>query len=110
VATGLIVAWLRHGLQHHWRSFASWEQFFGYWFIHTIGVAVFTVFAAAAIIGTHKFFIGAKWKDSDGGDVVAFYVVMTVLIGAIFVAVVANSVPSDDDSFLTPMFDSLPAR
>jgi hypothetical protein len=95
VITGLVVAWARYGLQHHWKSFASWEQFFWYWFIHTIGVGAFTIFAAAAIIATHDFFTGAKWKDDQ--EVMAFYVVMTVLIGAIFIAVIANRTPSDDE-------------
>jgi hypothetical protein len=46
---------------------------------------------SAAIISTHDFFVATKWKDGGGVDVLGFYAVMTVLIGAIFVAVVANS-------------------
>jgi len=64
VATGLIVSWVRHGLQHHWRGFGSWDSFFSWWFIHTIGVAVFSVFAAATIIGTHKRFLDDDWKGN----------------------------------------------
>jgi hypothetical protein len=98
IVTGLIVSWVRQGMQHHWHGFLSWESFFISWFIHTIGVSVFSAFAAAAIMGTHKFFVGAEFKD----DVqrVAFYVVMTVLVGALAIAVVANAPEVDDDARL----------
>lgn len=95
IVTGLIVSFVRQGIQHHWHGFASWESFLISWFIHTIGVSVFSAFAAAAIMGTHKFFLGDKW-EGDVGDVV-FYVVMTVLVGAFAIAVVANAPEVDDD-------------
>jgi hypothetical protein len=60
-----------------------------------LGVSVFSAFAAAAIMGTHKFFLGEEWKG-DVGEV-AFYVVMTVLVGAFAIAVVANAPGVDDD-------------
>jgi hypothetical protein len=98
VVTGLIVSWVRHGLQHHWHGYESWESFFSGWFIHTVGVSIFSAFAAATIIGTHKFFLDDEWK----GDInrVAFYVVMTVLVGAFAIAVVANAPETDDDAML----------
>jgi hypothetical protein len=98
IVTGLIVSWVRQGLRDHWHGFASWESFFISWFIHAIGVSVFSAFAAAAIMGTHKFFLGEEWKG-DVGEVV-FYVVMTVLIGAFAIAVVANAPVSDEDARL----------
>jgi hypothetical protein len=80
------------------RLFASWESFFTSWFIHTIGVSVFSVFAAATIMGTHKFFVG----DKHEGDIetLVFYVVMTVLIGAFAIGVVANAPIDDEDTRL----------
>jgi len=27
VFTGLVVSWVRQGLEHHWKWFASWEDF-----------------------------------------------------------------------------------
>jgi hypothetical protein len=98
IVTGLIVSWVRHGVQHHWHGYESWESFFSWWFIHTIGVSVFSVFAGAAIMGTHEFFLGEKWKGNVGD--VAFYVVMTVLVGAFAIAVVANAPISDEDARL----------
>jgi hypothetical protein len=62
------------------------------------------VFAAAAIMGTHKFFIGDAWKDDT--EKLVFYVVMTVLVGAFAVAIVANAPIDDEDTrlLLSPLF------
>jgi hypothetical protein len=76
-------------------GFASWESFFLSWFIYTVAVSVFSVFAAATIMGTHKFFLGDEWKGDN--ERVLFYVVMTVLVGAFAVALVANAPEPDDD-------------
>jgi hypothetical protein len=100
VITGLIVSWVRQGIQHHWHGFTSWESFFLSWFIHTIGVGIFSAFAAATIMGTHKFFLGDEWKDDI--ERVVFYEVMTVLVGAFAAALVANAPePDDDDAMLS---------
>ena len=83
VFTGLTVSWLRHGLDTHWKSFASWEQFF------------LSAFVAGAILAGHRFFLGSEFKDSY--DRLTFYIVMTLLVSAISVAVIANNAPSDLD-------------
>jgi hypothetical protein len=58
------------------------------------------VFAAATIMGTHKFFLGDEWKGDN--ERVLFYVVMTVLVGAFAVTLVANAPePDDDDAMLS---------
>lgn len=98
VVTALVVTWVRQGVQHHWHGFSSWEGFFISWFIHTIAVSLFSVFAAATLVGTHKFFLGDDYKG-DNEDLV-FYVVMTVLVGAFAIAVVANAPDVDDDAKL----------
>ena len=95
ILTGLIVSWVRHGLQHHWLGFDSWGDVFVSWFIHTLGVSIFSGFAAAAIMGAHKFFVGAECKEDM--ETLAFYVVMTVLLGAFAVAILANVRTVDDD-------------
>jgi hypothetical protein len=38
VVTGLVVAFVRHGVERHWKPWSSWEQFFGYWFIRSLVV------------------------------------------------------------------------
>jgi len=50
IFTGLVVAWVRHGLQYHWKAWDSWEDFFIAWFIHTMGVALLMAVSLAAII------------------------------------------------------------
>jgi hypothetical protein len=93
VFTGLVVAWVRQGLEHHWKSFASWEDFFLSWFIYTQVVALLAVFAGGAIIGTHRFFVGSEYGDDY--DKLIFYVVMTALISAIFIALIWHSALPD---------------
>jgi hypothetical protein len=97
IVTGLVVSWVRQGLQHQWHSFSSWESFFYAWFIHTIGVAIFSAVAGWLIMTTHKFFTGSEWKGD--AEEVAFCVVMTVLAGAVALALVAHWPLSEfDDS------------
>jgi hypothetical protein len=42
------------------------------------------------------FFVGTEWKDNNEGKL-AFYIMMTVLVGAFCIAAVALSPPHDDD-------------
>jgi hypothetical protein len=56
IITGLVVSQVRHGLEHHWKSWDTWEVFFAAWFINAFAVAVVTAVALAAITFTHKFF------------------------------------------------------
>lgn len=102
VFTGWVVTWVRQGVEHHWHGFSSWESFFLAWFIHTIGVSIFSVFAAASIVGTHKFFVGVERKEDM--ETLVFYVVMTVLVGALAIAVVANAPEVGDDARLAFSF------
>jgi hypothetical protein len=97
VFTGLVVSWVRHGIQYHWKAFPSWESFFGAWFIHSVALGLFTMFAAAAIFATQKFFVGSEWKRET--EELAFYIVMTVLVGALAVGFMANYQPSGDDEY-----------
>ena len=89
VFTGLVVSWVRQGLEHHWKWFASWEDFFLSWFIYTQVVAFLAVFAGVAIIATHRFFVGSEYGDDN--DQLIFYVVMTALVSAIFIAIIWHS-------------------
>lgn len=105
IFTGLVVAFVRHGLQTHWKAWDSWEDFFVAWFIHTLGVGVLVVASMAAIIYSHKFFLGYDKKEY--GRELTFYIVMTALVAAIGILVVANAPPSDnefDDSSSFVMF------
>ena len=97
IITGLAVAYVRHGLEHHWKSWDTWGDFFIAWFVYSFAVMLFTGIALAAIIYTHKFFLGYDKTDMQG---ITFYIVMTVLVGALFIWFIAmNWSPSDDDDF-----------
>jgi hypothetical protein len=92
LVTGLVVSWVAHGLDTHWKSFASWWQFFASWLIHTLGVAVLVAVVGGAIVGTHRFFLGSEHNGDHAK--LTFYVVMTVLVSAICVAIIAKGTPS----------------
>jgi hypothetical protein len=93
--TGLVVAYVRHGLRHHWKFWDSIGDFLGAWFIHTIGVALLMAAALAAIIYSHKFFLGYDRKEY--GREVTFYILMTILTAALGIIVVSHWPYSDDD-------------
>jgi hypothetical protein len=63
VFTGLVVAYVRQGLQHHWRLWGSIGDFLAAWLIHTFGVGILGAAAGAAIIYSHKFFLGYDKKE-----------------------------------------------
>jgi hypothetical protein len=92
--TGLVVAFVRHGVEEHWKPWRSWEQLFVYWFIHTIGLVLLTGVVLAAIVVSHRFFLGHQRPDYAD---VTFYILMTVLVGALGVVVLGHWAPSDDD-------------
>src|SRR5215469_15548472 len=92
LVTGLVVSWVTHGLQTQWGSFSSWRLFFGSWLIHTLGVVVLVAVVGAATVATHRFFLGSEHNGDHA--TLTFYVVTTVLIGAISVAFIARGAPS----------------
>ena len=92
---GLAVGYVRHGLATQWASWVSVEQFFGYWFIHTVALLLFTVISGAVILHTHEFFLGEKPKY-DIEDVI-FNVVMTVLLAVVAIYFVAHWTPTGND-------------
>lgn len=95
VFTGLVVAYVRQGLQHHWKLWDSIGDFVLAWVIHTMGVAVLMAAALAAIIYSHKFFLGYEKKEY--GRELTFYILTTILMAALGIAVVAHWPSSDGD-------------
>jgi hypothetical protein len=94
IITGLVVSQVRHGLDPHWK-WETWGDFFAACFFCTVGVAIFTAIALAAIIYTQEFFLGYDKKDTQG---LTFYIEMPVLLGALFIWFMAMTwSPSDDD-------------
>lgn len=95
IFTGLVVAFVRHGLQHHWKAWDLWEDFFLAWFFHTMAVALLMAASMAAIIFSHKFFLG--YNKEDYGRELTFYILMTILVAALGILVVAHWPASDDE-------------
>jgi hypothetical protein len=60
-----------------------------------MGVALLIGVALAAIIYSHKFFLGYS-KESYGREL-TFYIAMTILVAAIGIAMVVHWPASDDD-------------
>jgi hypothetical protein len=89
VITGLVVYFVRTGL-HSSPPTAGWasiEHLLPKWFINTMGVLLLGVIAGACIMHFYKFFVGSPEPDVEE---VMFYVVMTVLIAAISIYVLAT--------------------
>jgi hypothetical protein len=95
IFTGLVVAYVRHGLQHHWTHWDSIGDFFAAWLFHIIAVVMLMAASLAAIIYTHNFFLGYAKKEY--GREVTFYILMTILVAALGIAVVAHWPSSGDD-------------
>jgi L-cystine uptake protein TcyP (sodium:dicarboxylate symporter family) len=89
VVTGLVVSWIAHGLDTHWKSFPSWRVFFGSWLIHTLGIVILVAVVGGAIV---RFFLGLEHNGDHAK--LTFYVVMTVLVSAICIAIIAKGTPS----------------
>jgi hypothetical protein len=95
IFTGLVVAYVRHGLQHHWTLWDSIPDFFAAWLFHTLAVVLLMAASLAGIIYTHKFFLGYEKKDY--GREITFYILMTILVAALSIAMVAHWPSSDHD-------------
>jgi hypothetical protein len=83
-----------HGLRYHWKAWESWEGFFVAWFIHTMAVGLLMAISLAAIIYSHKFFLG--YEKEEYSREITFYIVMTILVCALGIAFIALRGPSDD--------------
>jgi hypothetical protein len=93
--TGLVVGYVRHGINKQWGAWDSIEQILGYWFIHTIALVLFMVISSAIILQLHEFFLGYK-AEGRTEEELPVYVLMTVLIGAVAIFLMSHWVPSDD--------------
>jgi hypothetical protein len=96
VTTGLALAYVRHGVETGWASWGSLERFFSYWFIHTMGLSVFIVLAGAIIDRFHEFFLGYRRENFGYADLI-YVILMTVLMGAACVVLIAHWSPSADE-------------
>jgi hypothetical protein len=94
VVAALAVAYVEHGIAHHWASWDSVPHFLVSWFIDWIAVSAFVAAAAFAAIQFNRFFLGYEWKNEN----LEFYyhVLIAVLVAAILIAFLAHYLPTDD--------------
>ena len=98
VFTGLVVTFVRHGLEKHWRPFESAEQFLIGWMIHSIAAFLLSAIAAIVIARSNRFFTGHQ-EVPELEDLVT-YALLTILVGAIAILIVANWPERDEDASL----------
>jgi hypothetical protein len=94
VIAAFAVSYVRHGVEHHWASWASAEQFFISWFIHWVALNVLLVAAAAATIWLHKLFLGYEYEGRNLEF--GYHVLVVVLVAAISIAFLAHYIPTGD--------------
>ena len=94
--TGLVVAYVRHGLATGWAAWEGIAQFAGYWLIHAVAVGAFGIFAAWPIMRARRFFLDGEVRDIHLEEVLVL-ICLTVLLGSIAVYIVAHWVPSGDN-------------
>jgi hypothetical protein len=93
--TGLALTFVRHGVRTHWTSLESVEQFFEYWLIYLIGLAIIVVITGAVIFVTSQYFIG--YPSAPFGERLAeiqFHIVMTILVVVVMMFVLSKFIPS----------------
>jgi len=96
--TALVITFVRHGLTTHWESLASVEQFFEYWLVNLIALAVFVAISAGAILASSKFFLELT-GESFGERLVQiqFHLVMAILVGVILLFLLMELLPGEYD-------------
>ena len=94
VVAALAVAYVEHGIAHHWASWDSVAHFLVSWFIDWVAVSIFVAAAAFASIRFNRFFLGYELKHENLE--VYYHVLIAVLIGAVLIGFLAHYLPADD--------------
>jgi hypothetical protein len=98
--TALVVTFVRHGLATHWESLESVEQFFEYWLVNLIGLAIFVAITVGIILACSKFFMGLTGERLGERLVqIQYHVVMGVVVAAILLFALLELLPSEIDYF-----------
>jgi len=94
--TALVVTFVRHGLKTHWEALESVEQFFEYWLVNLIALAVFLAISVGAILACSKFFLGLPGERLGERLVqIQFHVVMAILVGVILLFLLMDLMPGE---------------
>jgi uncharacterized membrane protein YhaH (DUF805 family) len=93
-----VVTFVRHGLKTHWESLESVEQFFEYWLVNLIALAVFVAISVGTILACSKFFLGLPGERFGERLVqIQFHVVMAILVGVILLFLLMELMPGEYD-------------
>jgi hypothetical protein len=93
--TGLVVTFVRHGVRTHWSSLESVEQFFEYWLLYLMALAVLVAITSAIVFATSRYVLGYPQASlSERLYEVPFHVVTTVLVVVVLTFLLANFAPS----------------
>ena len=96
--TGLVITFIRHGVRTHWSSLESVEQFFEYWLVNLIALAVFVAISAGAILACSKFFLGLTGERFGERLVqIQFHLIMAILVGVILLFLLMELLPGEYD-------------
>ena len=87
------MAYVEHGIAHHWASWDSAAHFLVSWFIDWVAVSVFVAAAAFAAIRFNRFFLGYEWKNEN---LEVYYYILIDVVAAILIAFLARYLPPDD--------------
>lgn len=100
ILTGLVVGYVRHGLETKWEPWRGIEHFFGSWFVHYFALLFLVVGAGTAISAWHKFFLGGKREFTQDVLKYQYYIATTVLVASVAIYILAILPPgtfgSDD--------------
>ncbi len=96
--TALVVTFVRHALTTYWESLDSVEQFFEYWLVNLVALAIFVALTAGAILASSRFFMGLSGERIGERLVqIQFHLVMAVLVGAILLFILMELLPGEYD-------------
>jgi hypothetical protein len=92
--TGLVVAYVRQVVQYHQYSWESVTQFFAFWFVHYIGIALLAALAYFFLNRTRVFFFGPDpARPPLDIDAALIYVSIVVLVAPVAIFVLAHWLP-----------------
>jgi hypothetical protein len=95
-ATGLVVAFVRTFLQYHRYGWESLYQFSIAWLVHYVAVILFVIVSSAVVSASVNFFSEPRIDQRElSADRVMVYVLLVVLVAAVFIFIVAHW-PSPD--------------
>jgi hypothetical protein len=93
-ATALVVAIVRHGVQHKWTAWDNWALIPVSWFIHWFALMFLAAVSGALINQWHAFFLGVDVTEDDTRY--QYYTAVIVLLITAAIAILSLWPVADD--------------